>query len=306
MAKRILIALGVLLLIVVLSLGYLGFMPWLSSVFGSDRPRDLGVRAMPQDLDSAMTKLAVQAMPPVVDEAARQQMIAEASKTRPGSSVFSAGSKTTPAPQTPATQPTTGTKGGSSAPITSGTYISVLVDKWQPKNVDVVLTSEEITALLQTGTWKTWPVSNAQLRINPDGSAEMVGMINITRLQAFAAMTGIPSATLDDFFNYIHFRHNFPFYVKSRGQVINNQVQMTLEKVEIGRLSIPASVLTQYQGEITNFVQSYLIQGGIAQKKKFDVKTIRAENGKLKFQGTLPSASPHWSYKKVEDILGQQ
>lgn len=296
MAKKILIIVGVIILIIVLALGYLGFLPWLSSVFGSDRPRDLGVRPMPQDLDTAMTKLAVQAMPPVVDDNTRQQLIADAAKKRPKLKVPT---KTEQAQPTPGpTKP--------SGPVTSGTFIKVLVSTWQPQNVDVVLTSAEVTGLLQTGTWKSWPISNAQILINADGSAEMVGLISVTRLNIFAGMTGIPTSMIDDFFDYVKFRHDFPFYVKSRGQIDNNKVQMVLEKVEIGRVSIPSSVLNQYQGEITSFVQTYLVQGGIAKQKKFSVKSMKAENGKLRFVGTIPNASPHWSYKDIQKVLVDQ
>ncbi len=305
MAKKILIIIGILLIIALLALGYLGFLPWLSSVFGSDRPRDLGVRPMPEDLDSAMTKLAVQAMPPVVDEASRQQMIAEAAKKKPRSIVSVPNTRT----QQPSTIPSTPPSGGKTptpGPITSGSFIQVLVTTWTPKNVDVVLTSEEITGLLQTGTWRGWPISNAQIKIGPDGSAEMVGVISVTRLNIFAGMTGIPSSMIDDFFDYVKFRHDFAFYVKSRGQINNNQVQMVLEKVEVGRFSVPSSVLNQYQGEISSFVQTYLVQGGIAKKKQFYVKTMKAEDGKLRFTGTIPSASPHWSYKDIQNVLGNQ
>lgn len=296
MAKKILIILGVLILILVLALGYLGFLPWLSSVFGSDRPRDLGVRPMPQDLDSAMTKLAVQAMPPVVDDNTRQQLIADAAKKRPKLKVPSKTEQPQPAPGP--VKP--------SGPVTSGTFIKVLVTTWQPQNVDVVLTSAEITGLLQTGSWKSWPISNAQILINTDGSAEMVGLISVNRLYIFAGMTGIPTSMIDDFFDYVKFKHDFPFYIKSRGQIDNNKVQMVLEKVEVGRLSIPASVLNEYQGEITGFVQSYLVQGGIAKQKKFNVKSMKAENGKLRFVGTIPNASPHWTYQDLQKVLIEQ
>lgn len=299
MAKKILIIVGVIILIIVLALGYLGFLPGLSSVFGSDRPRDLGVRPMPQDLDTAMTKLAVQAMPPVVDDNTRQQLIADAAKKRPKLKV-----PTKTDQQPPQQLPSGPTK--PSGPVTSGTFIQVLVTTWQPQNVDVVLTSAEITGLLQTGTWKSWPISNVQILINTDGSAEMVGLISVNRLNIFAGMTGIPTSMIDDFFNYVKFRHDFPFYIKSRGQIENNKVQMVLEKVEIGRMSIPSSVLNQYQGEITAFVQTYLVQGGIAKQKKFSVKTMKAENGKLRFVGTIPNASPHWTYKDLQKVLVEQ
>lgn len=134
----------------------------------------------------------------------------------------------------------------------------------------------------------------------------MAGLISISRLDSFARLNGIPAFYLDDFLSFIHFRHDFPFYVKSQGQIINNRVQMTLEKVEIGRMLMPDTMLNENQADITGFVQNYLVQGEIARKKKFSVKILRAQNGKLRFQGTLPSASPHWFQRKVEYIPGQQ
>ncbi len=59
--KKLLKIIGLLLLllilITVLALGYLGFIPGLSSLLGSDRPRDLGVHHTEKDLQSAQVKL---------------------------------------------------------------------------------------------------------------------------------------------------------------------------------------------------------------------------------------------------------
>ena len=51
--KGLAIAIGVLVIVVVLVLGYLGFVPGVSNIFGSNKPRDLGVTYTAADYASA-------------------------------------------------------------------------------------------------------------------------------------------------------------------------------------------------------------------------------------------------------------
>ncbi len=55
-----LITLGSILVVALLVLGYLGFIPGLSSVFGADKPRNLGVTYTAADYDSAHRKSGIQ------------------------------------------------------------------------------------------------------------------------------------------------------------------------------------------------------------------------------------------------------
>jgi len=57
--KIIFIILAVILVILVLLLGYLGFMPFVSHLFGSDKPKDLGVKYSQEDLNSQDSKSGV-------------------------------------------------------------------------------------------------------------------------------------------------------------------------------------------------------------------------------------------------------
>ncbi|MDO8531750.1 MAG: hypothetical protein Q7T26_06230 [Dehalococcoidia bacterium] len=54
--KTLLIAVAVLVVVAILAGGYFGFVPGVSSIFGSDRPRDLGVRYTQADLQSLRGK----------------------------------------------------------------------------------------------------------------------------------------------------------------------------------------------------------------------------------------------------------
>lgn len=52
----LLVVVGLLILSVTLVLGYLGFVPVISSLFGSDKPRDLGVVATQENYDQYLTR----------------------------------------------------------------------------------------------------------------------------------------------------------------------------------------------------------------------------------------------------------
>ena len=58
--KGVVVTLVILVLVVVLGLGYLGFIPGVSSIFGADKPKDLGVSFTPADLASAKAKVGRQ------------------------------------------------------------------------------------------------------------------------------------------------------------------------------------------------------------------------------------------------------
>ena len=57
--KRILVRIIIVVIIILLIGGYLGFIPGISNLFGSNRPRNLGVNCDPKDFESAKRKTGV-------------------------------------------------------------------------------------------------------------------------------------------------------------------------------------------------------------------------------------------------------
>jgi len=58
--KKFAVGLIVIIIVIVLGLGYLGFVPRVSKMLGSDKPRDLGIRYTEADLNSIISKNGVQ------------------------------------------------------------------------------------------------------------------------------------------------------------------------------------------------------------------------------------------------------
>jgi hypothetical protein len=58
--KNFLILLVIVILIPVIFLGFMGFVPGLSTILGTDKPRDLGIKYTPEDLKSARAKSQIE------------------------------------------------------------------------------------------------------------------------------------------------------------------------------------------------------------------------------------------------------
>ena len=127
--KKLFKIIGIIIVIfiigVVLFLGYLGFIPGVASLFGSDKPRDLGVTWSNDDYVAAhkLTKVEI--------------------KTATG--------------QIPDKE----------SIISYGSHAAKLS-----------LTDAAITAIINTNSsnWKYFPVTNVQLKIAADGSAQISGL----------------------------------------------------------------------------------------------------------------------------------
>ena len=128
-----------ILLIIVLVLGYLGFVPILSGLMGANSPRDLGISYTQEDIDSANGKLGVTyvALPPSTPDAN-----------------------------------------------------SVIMEGFHP--INVVLGDNELTALFNdhADNWGNYPMSDIQVRFNPEGDIELSGVIETGHLKGFADSKG--------------------------------------------------------------------------------------------------------------------
>lgn len=163
--------------------------------------------------------------------------------------------------------------------------------------------SAEMTALLNDRPWKYWPISDVQLKINPDNTVEMSGVVNAEKLRGYGAGIGVPQAVID---RVSLLPASAAFYLKGSGSLSENQVaSFDITSAQLGRLSIPTGVLLSYQrvidhayaedvvselnkysgkkGAIVDFINEKLgwVSGFFAKKAIFS-----DEN--LEFEGSIP------------------
>jgi len=235
--KRFLLFILLLLIIIVIVMAYLGFIPVLSEMMGSTKPRDLGVHPAPADLVSAQAKL----------KGVRFEYPLAASVQK---------------------HPTTA----------SGSV-----------DLNIVLTAEEITALIQSGKYRTWPFRGVQVRINPDGSAEAAGMLILSKVGAYAQVAGADAGMVLDALNSWKIMQDVPFYVAGKGSVTNGKVTLDVQKAELGRLAAPEALIASNKPQVIAFLER-----GIANAQGVRIKSLRVDSGKVVFNGSLPNYSPHW------------
>lgn len=116
------------------------------------------------------------------------------------------------------------------------------------REVKAEFTSEEITASLNTQTWKNWPYSNIQVKFNADGSGEMSGNFDKNKLPGYAAPMGIPSEVTE--FAQKFLPENTTFYVKMKASLENNQIStFEPQAFSIGKIPMPLNMFLSLGGE---------------------------------------------------------
>ncbi|MBI2867102.1 MAG: hypothetical protein HYX97_02055 [Chloroflexi bacterium] len=231
--KALLIVLGVLVVVTALVGGYLGLVPGVSAVFGSNRPRDLGVRYTQADLQSLRGKTGT-----------RYESL-------------------------PANAP----------PEASRIYSG-------QRAVSASFTDRELTAELNSVTWKYDPLVDAQVKFNADGTTEFSGLILKEKAPDYVRAMGLTPAEvqlISDQLNIIP--GDPPVYAKGRFQITDNRLTIfEVQVLEVGRVAVPESVLREGRGTFIGLVERRMrtITG-------FHAKSVTIEGDVLKFDGTLPA-----------------
>lgn len=232
MLKQFLSSVLVLIFIVTLGAGYLGFIPGLSSVMGADKPKDLGMSYTQQDFETALTKSGItqKSLPDTTDA------------------------------------------------LQSATYEG-------QHELKTNFTGQDLTAFINGSKWKYNPFTNVQIRLNPDGTTEISGNVNLNKLWTYVGMNGVSQSDIAKAQQALSVVPTQPaFYAKGVVEAENNQItKLNLDSLAIGKLSVPQSIIQPNQ--------HYL--GEMAEKEMnsipgFYAKSAKVENGEAVFDGTVP------------------
>lgn len=229
--KSLLIISTILTVISILVVGYFGFIPGLSRVLGSDRPRNLGVTYSDADYQSMSGKTGV---------------------------VINSLPESTPA---------------TAAITVSG-----------QRQVNASFTAAEMTAAINRNTWKYFPFTNVQIKINPDNSIEAAGLVEVNRLMEYAQAMGAKGEDIENGMKELNLPFtSFPFHAKVKGSVSNNKLNVETFTLEVGRFPLPRGIATQIQETLVPLVEFKL-----QNNPSISVQSASIEEGQAKFVGTLP------------------
>jgi hypothetical protein len=215
----------------VIALGYFGFIPAISNLFGSNKPRDLGVKYTSADYTTTHEKFGVEV---------------------------------------------------GTIPESSFTNVKESLQYSGKKEVVTTLSSAEITAYANAETWKFAPISNLQVKINPDGTGEVSGVLNIENVLSYVSLV-TPIEEVKKAINQFNISSNPPFYTKGSVTVVNNKVDFNIQSLEVGRIPVPQNYVSENTGALNSFVTDRLNS-----IPNLQVRSLTLNNGQVNFDATTP------------------
>jgi len=154
-------------------------------------------------------------------------------------------------------------------------------------DIDVTLSSEELTSVF--AVWATrdpnFPLYNTQIKIGKDGIGEASGILRISTAVSLAKSLGYSDTDIEKGKSYATFISvDLPFYVKGIGGMTNNTLIINPAVVEIGRVSLPDSIVSPLKSIVTDMIYRRLDQIGGAQ-----IQEAVMVPGGFSVRGNVPS-----------------
>jgi hypothetical protein len=148
------------------------------------------------------------------------------------------------------------------------------------------LTQEEVSARIDYGRWEYVPITNVQIKFNNDGTLEVSGLLQMDNMYGFAAAAGYTRSDVDKAKSFLKLAlTDPPVYAKCAATVVNNKIDVSVDKLEIGRYSVP---LGQYNVESgLQSIAQHVIDDAISQDPKINIKSASLVGGKLNYEGTF-------------------
>ena len=151
--------------------------------------------------------------------------------------------------------------------------------------VSVALSSEEVTALINdhASKWKYYPVDDVQVRINPDNTIELSGVLRVDRWSGYADAIALPESVRAEIRPYLGYvRTNPAIYMKGT-ITLQGYAQMSTSELAIGRVPVPADQVNQYDGILEYFAQD------VTNLYQIHLSQVYASGGQLVIVGTIPT-----------------
>jgi len=150
------------------------------------------------------------------------------------------------------------------------------------KEIKTSFTSAEITALNNSVIWVNYPISNVQIKINPDGTGEASGVLNISKILSWISFSHSVDQIKAKVEEY-HIGFNPPFYLKGKVSVANNKVTLNPEIIEVGKITIPQNLVNENITPVTNFVEDRL--NAIP---NLQIRSLNLDGGQVNLDATYP------------------
>lgn len=151
--------------------------------------------------------------------------------------------------------------------------------------VQTTLTEEEASSLMALNQAADFPARLTQIKFNDDGSIESSGVIWIDRFSKFLARNGVSSDAVEKVIGYIGFMDSTTYYVKGTFSITDNNVDLEMDSLKVGRINIPMGVINDNKGSVENTISNILTNNG------YTIRSLYISNGKVNVDMDQPLGS---------------
>ena len=123
------------------------------------------------------------------------------------------------------------------------------------KDISGIYSSQMITAMINSATYKYYPLTNTQVLIHPDGELESSGNIDLNKVIMWATdiSGGNSVAELEEYANSAF--ANPSFYIKGYMTVSDNNFDLNVEQAQVSIISATPEQISEYTPILESFVE---------------------------------------------------
>lgn len=151
--------------------------------------------------------------------------------------------------------------------------------------VQTTLSEEEASSLMALNQIPDFPVRLTQIKFNDDGTFESSGMIWIDKFPTFLARNGVSSEGVEKVMGYIGFMDSTNYYMKGTFSITNNNVDLNMDSVKVGRISLPTGIINDNRGSVENTISNMLTNNG------YNIRSMYVSDGKVNVDMDQPLGS---------------
>jgi hypothetical protein len=170
-------------------------------------------------------------------------------------------------------------------PTTTAALDAIMKNPQSYTRVNGSLTNEQASSLVSLGDIPDFPLKFVQIKFGDSGQVEVSGVLDVVKLQSVLDDYGVSGGIVDTVMNIVKNAKWVNVYASGTLSISNNAVTSDLEKLEIGRISVPLGWVEDNTTSILNGVGNSLTSSG------YNIRSMTISQGKVNFDMDRPLSS---------------
>jgi hypothetical protein len=170
-------------------------------------------------------------------------------------------------------------------PLTVADLESIYNNPESYTKVNASIGEEEASSLLALADLPDFPLRLVQLNFGDNGTVKASGVMDISKLQAALQDYGASGDVVDRIMGIAKTAHYMNFYAEGKCSIKNNNLNVELDKLQLGRIDLPTDFVRDNAESITGYVERSLTDAG------YNIRSMTISEGKITFDMDRPVSS---------------